>query len=1102
MLKPPTSWRDELSEALEPAAFAPAPQRQLRLPLTYRASLPDKLAESGVTLQEVATDVAAGFTGEWRQGKSGDQYYRLSSSRFDLFMTQMEERDSGAPLALVTSVKPARRLARREGAATAEVSFHLAYEAESCTIADVHQVAGDLPDRARIRDDARRRAGRALAATRIQEHELSALHSDIRRHYSALLLMLTLLRQRGEVEGGATAEGVALDPAEIGAAGGDGLLCVAVGRQKGEFPDAVPVQVTVPGRDRPWRLELVSSADDVFFIEPPQSGEIAPGTAVGLSYEPRFALKRHEQALKQFLDEQVEGDWASLARLLAAPAMLTLPGRRGPLTAYNAQLNAEQRDAVSGAVASPHAFFVQGPPGTGKTTVITETVRQLVARGERVLLLAPMHVAVDEVLRRVGDADGVLALRISWDDSKVREDLRRFTPDNVAGEFIQRARRPATSKANEWRAEAQRLESEREPIQRFIAARQALAHAESRHQLAERERAAWQAGHRGDRLRLDAEFAGAQEMLAAIEGRLAAARAAEQAAAAAVTTARQRRSFGERLAGLFGSGEVAQLERAQQNADMERDTIEAERAAGADRLAAVAASRNAFAVQEATTGPRHERANAEAARGAEAARQVAAARTTELRQVFVATDLTRLTDADLVGLADQRRVRADRLGQYIRLEQRWFQITGLGNAPSDADQRRLITDLSQDLLQAANLVCCTTTGFGGDPLVRDSDYDTLIVDEASRVVDSEFLIGAKQARRWILVGDEHQLPPYVDSADEHHLHALAALHMTDREVARDEVSAVAHLGELWREDEELHRFRTDAVERTAARLRESGLWEQAFKAPFSAAHARLRQLGDDAERELLAAMRQHLVRSLFERCVEACPAALRQPLIEQRRMIDPIARLVREPIYKGRYRSPSESELRKCGVTPLVGGLFTQPLVFLDTSSQPRADEELRGTGFANALEAEWIATACRSWERELNRLGVERITVSVLAFYRAQAREIRKALGHPSYRGFRVLSFEVVDSIDRIQGQESDLVLISFCRTHRGRPSSAFGLWLQDRRRLNVACTRARRSLILVGHRRTLEGLRGIPAAEAFYRNLFGVFDSGKDTLVMKDLR
>lgn len=1101
MLKPPKSWRDELAHELEPDAFVSSAYGALRLPLTYRAVLPDRLAECGITLEEVAADVAGGFTGDWRHGRE-DDYYCLSASRFDVFLRQQPERDTGAPLAVVTSVKPVQRLARRDGETTAQVSFHPAYEAQRCDIADVHRVVEDALSRARLRKAARKRAGRALDDKRGPEPGLAALHAQVRRHYSALRLMLSLLRQRGEVEGGASAAGEVIDPDEVAAAAGAGLLWVRVASQEGEFEDGATVELTVPGKARPWRLELVRAEDEQFCLEPPTSGDLAPGTAVSLSYEPRFALGRHDHALKQFLDEQIEGDWAALARLLSDPGTLPAPPRPPALSPYNGDLNDEQRAAVAGALAAPHAFFVQGPPGTGKTTVITELVRQLVARGERVLLLAPMHVAVDEVLRRVGDADGVLALRISWDDSKVREDLRRFTPDNVAGEIVSRARRPATSKAAHWREQIGRLVAERELIQRCIGARKVLGDARAGHEQAVRTRESWQSEHRAARLRVEAELAAAQEKLRVAQAQLDAALQSEHEAGDALAAAQADRTLGDRLAGLFATGNVARHRRAHRRAQEELATAEAEPPALVDRVDEIAASLDALLREGAARAQDLDRDCAEAGRRDEEAGRDLAASEAGLRALLADADPTELNDTVLATHAEQRGTRADRIKRYIRLEQRWFQIAGLTDTTSDAEQERLVADLGDKLLQAANLVCCTTTGFGGNRLVRDSDYDTLIVDEASRVVDSEFLIGAKQARRWILVGDEHQLPPYVDSADEHHLHALAALHMADRGAAQDIQAAVEHLSRLWREDEELHRFRSDAVERTAVRLRDSGLWRDTFEADFREAYRRLRQLGDDAERELLGAMRHHLVRSLFERCVEACPKTLRQPLIEQRRMIDPIAKLVRQPVYDGRYRSPSEHELRLCGVTPLVGDTLTRPLVFLDTSDQPQANEELRGTGFVNSLEAQWIATTCKLFERELSRRGEETITVSVLAFYRAQAREIRRALGHPGYRGFRILSFQVVDSIDRIQGQESDLVLLSFCRTRRDGQGPGFGLWLQDRRRLNVACTRARRGLVLVGHRRTLERLSGIPAAEAFYRNLFQVFDSDADTLTLKDLR
>src|SRR5581483_11679296 len=99
------------------------------------------------------------------------------------------------------------------------------------------------------------------------------------------------------------------------------------------------------------------------------------------------------------------------------------------------------------------------------------------------------------------------------------------------------------------------------------------------------------------------------------------------------------------------------------------------------------------------------------------------------------------------------------------------------------------------------------------------------VDEASRVTDSEFLIGAVRARRWVLVGDEHQLPPYVEQADEHFLHSLAAIHRVERGASPDLEKAVPELARLWREDEELRQFREAAVLDSAKQILDSGAWQ-------------------------------------------------------------------------------------------------------------------------------------------------------------------------------------------------------------------------------------------------------------------------------------
>ncbi|WP_179266253.1 DEAD/DEAH box helicase [Asanoa hainanensis] len=818
---------------------------------------------------------------------------------------------------------------------------------------------------------------------------------------------------------------------------------------------------------------------------------IVPQTSLQVEQQGRFALGKHRAALSQFLGEQVEGNWEHLALLLSEP--VRLPAVQIPqLPAYfDDRLSCEQRAAVDGAVGSPHVFHVQGPPGTGKTTVITEVVRQLVDRGERVLLLAPMHVAVDEVLRRLADQPGILALRISWDESRVAEELRRYLPSEVSRTYLRQTRRPATSQAGRWRAEADRFREQRDAVEAFLAADGRRRTAAERLQSAERERGAWRERLSADLTGSRADEVEATSALDRLTAALPTAITRTEVLRAQLEAIPLRRRLWSRIRVFLDSPDLAaRLGEAYRASEAERRRLDHDMRSWTERRKAA---------QTRTATIEAKRIAGEQKRGAEVNRRRADTATTRADAERAGERVRTLTGQDPVGRPEPEvrrwRERFDaeltRREQRIGLERRWFELSGLAEGVPES----LADQVDADLRRSANLICCTTTGVNRD--LGDADFDTLIVDEASRVVDSEFLIGAVRARRWILVGDEHQLPPYVEPIDEHHLHALAALHMVGRGVASDLAAAVEHLAAIWTEDEELHRFRTDTVLATAERLRESGSWQERYERTFETAWARLRRDGGDGERTLLKAMRDHLVRSLFEVSVATLPTAARQRLRVQRRMIEPIASLVSGPVYGGDYLTPDRPE-----VTPLLYGGTNTPVVMVDTSVYGgRAKERTAGSGFVNELEADLITQMCRSWETRLRRSGGDPVTVSVLTFYRRQAAEIRDRLGGPTFGDFRALNFQVVDAIDKIQGQESDLVFLSFCRAFvgRGRPSSRYGRWLQDIRRLNVACTRARRGLVLVGHAPTLRGLNGVREAEEFYRNLFTLLDARSDMEIAK---
>lgn len=76
-----------------------------------------------------------------------------------------------------------------------------------------------------------------------------------------------------------------------------------------------------------------------------------------------------------------------------------------------------QTQAVKKAVGNKNILLIQGPPGTGKTTVISEIVKQLIRRGEKILVTSQTHIAVDNVLERIKNDTRINIARVGNQDS-------------------------------------------------------------------------------------------------------------------------------------------------------------------------------------------------------------------------------------------------------------------------------------------------------------------------------------------------------------------------------------------------------------------------------------------------------------------------------------------------------------------------------------------------------------------------------------------------------------------------------------------------------------------------------------------------------------
>ena len=178
----------------------------------------------------------------------------------------------------------------------------------------------------------------------------------------------------------------------------------------------------------------VSDDGDVLTLDADANGE-------GLLERGELKMRPSDDSLRRMreaLDTIAMGVDEAHGRLLAA---LTRPESLVALTASETtagdEQTARQREATTLALNTPDIALIHGPPGTGKTTVICGIVEELVRRGQRVLLVAPTHVALDNVLERVGDRAGVTAIRLGSPDN-VEEQAHRFLLQNRSRDLMQR----------------------------------------------------------------------------------------------------------------------------------------------------------------------------------------------------------------------------------------------------------------------------------------------------------------------------------------------------------------------------------------------------------------------------------------------------------------------------------------------------------------------------------------------------------------------------------------------------------------------------------------------------------------------------------------
>jgi hypothetical protein len=176
-------------------------------------------------------------------------------------------------------------------------------------------------------------------------------------------------------------------------------------------------------------------------------------------------------------------------------------------------------------------------------------------------------------------------------------------------------------------------------------------------------------------------------------------------------------------------------------------------------------------------------------------------------------------------------------------------------------------------------------------------------------------------------------------------------------------------------------------------------------------------------------------------------------LDEQYRMAAPIGTYVSIASYDGRLRnSPEMAALR----SPLPWP-FNRNLTWLTI----RGREKKGGSGsLSNRAEIEAVGRVVR----HLQRLNQEQLRVAVIAMYQDQVTQLRRELRQIN------LPLLAVDTVDAFEGEEADVVILSLVRSNEAERIG----FLKKAQRLNVAISRAKQLLIVVGDIETMTGREG----------------------------
>jgi AAA domain len=375
------------------------------------------------------------------------------------------------------------------------------------------------------------------------------------------------------------------------------------------------------------------------------------------------------------------------------------------------------------------------------------------------------------------------------------------------------------------------------------------------------------------------------------------------------------------------------------------------------------------------------------------------------------------------------------------------------------DERAGLNAVFSLVLDAANVVVSTLNSADIERLVEAREqFDWVLVEEAAKAIGPELVGALALSGRRLLIGDHHQLPPF----EAERLVRILSDHGRVAEVVR---IAEQFVGPLMREGE-----LTELAE-------------------IAADEGQLREIADTALR-LLEPFRTVVEEDQRRAKLNTGHRPVSSVLTEQRRMDPAIAEIVSRGFYGGNLETEARRVVAAASEPAgyVCRNLSAAPVVLVDfphvSSRGTSSAYEQNRPRFHNPSEVRAVVEILNRLRPTAPDRNESSPTLAVLSFYNAQVEKLNEkidgavkqgSLAHLS--GFLPAASDGrwANTVDGFQGNEADVIILSLVRNNAGSGASALG-FLRDRRRWNVALSRAKAKLVIVGSLAFLrEAVRGV---------------------------